>query len=200
MSRLPYRAGLLFALGGFGATAAMASGGHGEPTGVPWVSIGFHVFNLAVLLGLIYWAARRPVSEALSDRAAEVRRALVQAREANDAARREYESLQARVEGFESEVEQMREDTRAAAEHERKVLVERAEREAESIRSSARRTIQDETRRARRDLRQQAVRLAVELAEETLSRKVSTDDQRRLARELLRTVGRDREAGQDGGH
>ena len=171
---------------------ALASGdAHGGPVTIPWSGLFWHTFNLALLLGVIVWLARRPVSDALSNRAAKVRRDLESAQSERVAAQAELEDLEEKLADFELQVERLRKEMAEQAQHEREVILERAQRESQAVRASAERAIRDEVQRARRQLQNDAVALAVQLAEGILAARVGEDDQQLLARQLLDAVERD---------
>lgn len=144
-----------------------------------------HAFNLAVLLAVLFFAARRPVGDALGNRAISVRQQLTDAARERDEARHKHDEIVARLAVFEAEVVKMRADAEVDAKAEEAKLVARAEDEAKRIGETAERNIRDEVNRARVALRSEAVELAVKLAEQTLKQQVEGDDQRRLARQFL---------------
>lgn len=82
----------------------------------------------------------------------------------------------------------MRAAARAEAAADEAQLIARAEAEADRIAISADRTISEELRRARVALRNDAVNLAVQLAEQSLKSQVQTEDHRKLARQFLDTL------------
>jgi F-type H+-transporting ATPase subunit b len=140
---------------------------------------------------VIFWFARRPVSDALKNRSASVRRDIESAQEERAAARADLEDLEEKLADFELQVERLRKEMAEQAQHEREAILARAEREAQLVQASAERAIRDETQRARRQLQTDAVTLAVKLAEDILAARVADEDQQALARQLLDTVERD---------
>ena len=64
-----------------------------------------------------------------------------------------------------------------------------AQQAAAQLESAAKRSVDEELRRARRELREQAIGLAVGHASALLSKSVSKDDQQRLTGDYLGTVG-----------
>lgn len=183
---------LLSALCWLSPAVALGSsgGGHGEE-GIPWSSIGFHAINLAILLGILIWLARRPISDALRNRATEVRLAIEDAQRTRDEAQAQITEMERKLATFQSEVEKLQEETHAEAEKEHLLIIERAEREVATIRSSAERAIREETARARRAIQEEAVLVAVKLAEEILRQEVTATDKERLASQLLAALHRD---------
>lgn len=173
------------------AVALAAGDAHSGEVTVPWVGLGWHAFNLAILLGAIFWFARRPVADALKNRSAKVRRDIEAAQSERAAARAELEELEEKLTDFELQVERLRKEMAEQAQHEREAILERAEREAKAVQTSAERAIRDETLRARRQLQADAVSLAVKLAQEILATQVGDADQQALAKQLLDTVEQD---------
>lgn len=171
---------------------ALASGdAHGGAVTVPWTGLFWHAINLALLLGVIIWLARRPISDALRNRSTKVRRDIETAQAERASARAELEDLEEKLTDFELQVERLRKEMAEQAQHEREAILERAERESVAVRASAERAIRDEAQRARRQLQSDAVTLAVQLAEGILAAGVDDDDQRALARKLLDAVEQD---------
>jgi F-type H+-transporting ATPase subunit b len=73
---------------------------------------------------------------------------------------------------------------------EREKILDQARRQAERIQEDAHRAADQELLRAKAELREESVRLAMGLAEKTLKEKVEPGDQRRLLEEYLRMIGR----------
>lgn len=145
----------------------------------------FHFINLAILLGVIGYAVRRPVADLFRERARGIRAELTDSARQRDEANQRHQELVARLDKIEGEVDEMSNQAREAAAREEANLIERAEREAARIAEQASRSIRDETTRARNALRREAVELAVQLAENTLRSNVASEDQRALAKDFL---------------
>lgn len=150
--------------------------------------IGWHVANLVVLFALLFWFGRRPVGDTFRDRALSIRNEITGSVKAKEEAEKRHQELVARLQKIEDEVRTMEQQAEVDAQREEAKLVERAQREAERIAEQAERNVRDETNRARQALRNEAVELAVKLAEATLQQRVSAEDQQTLAREFLRSL------------
>ena len=160
-----------------------------DPYMVP--DLGFHALHIFLLIVLLVVVGRRPIGDALKNRALGIRKELVDSARERDEARQKNEELVARLGKFERELEEMRVTAAEDAKQDAARIVERAEAEAKRIAESSERSISEETRRAKASLRKEAVDLAVQLAETTLSKEVQADDQRRLARQFLDTLTTD---------
>ena len=151
-------------------------------------SILKHAFNFVLLILLLTYAVRQPLSNYLSERARNIRAELEDGQALLDAAKAREAEIADRLGKLEATLAQISADADDAAAKDKAALLERARAEAERITENAERNIRDEVARARTNLQRQAVELAVELAEQTLRGQVSQDDQRRLARELLNSL------------
>jgi len=158
----------------------------GHPVYLQWV---WHLLNLLILVGGLGFLARKPIAAALSNRSLGIKAELDESAELEAEARARHEELQERLEGFEAEVAQMRANAEKAAETEKTDILDRADEAADRIADAAERAIRDETARASRELRAEAVELASKLAEDTLRNKLGAQDRERLARDLLTSLG-----------
>ncbi|MEZ4319356.1 MAG: ATP synthase F0 subunit B [Myxococcota bacterium] len=151
----------------------------------PLYGILFHAINLLILAGILVWFGRRPISDALANRALAIRKELTDSARLRDEARQRDEELAARLDKIEAEISGMRTEAEQEAAKAEAALVTRAHAEAERIQGAAERSIRDEVQRARAALKRDAVALAVELAEGALKERVNADHQQQLARDFL---------------
>lgn len=159
----------------------------------PLMGIGAHFINLLLFLGVAFYMGRRPIKDALGDRALAVKKDITESARSRDEARQRTQELGQRLDNIEAELLVLREKTEAEAAKEEAALIARANAEAERIQEAAQRSIRDEVTRARYALKRDAVDLAVQLAEETLKGRMTADNQQRLARDFLDTIKSDGE-------
>jgi len=145
----------------------------------------FHAFNILLLVGLVVFFVRRPLSDFLAARALKIRTEIRDSQEERDQAIQRREEVETRLGSIEGEIASIAADAEEAAKRQQAQLLQRAQQEAEHIAKMAERNIRDEVDRAKDTLRREAIELAVDLAKNTLTEKVSSDDQRRLARDIL---------------
>jgi F-type H+-transporting ATPase subunit b len=151
-------------------------------------SILFHAINLAILFGVGTWLLRGKIRDALANRAGQIKRDIDESNKARKDARHRYEELEARLTGFERELQRMRAEAEEDAEKEKANILVQAGEDAERIQAAAERTIRDETARARASLRREAAQISIDLARERLEGAVDSDDQARLTQDFLSTV------------
>lgn len=154
--------------------------------------IVYGFINLTIFLILLFIIARKPLKAAIAGRSANIRSGLDEAARMQAEAKARFDSVEVRLAALDQEIEEMRIDARQDAEREAKTLHARGDVEAVRIKESAERAIREESARARAEIRQEAVALAVQLAKETLTRTISREDQERLAKEFLAAVDADR--------
>ena len=183
LSTLAWAAG-----GGHGEAVEAAHGADHGAHGIPWDTIGISAVNVILFLGILVWAARKPVGDALKNRALAVSSQLDESTRLKEEAAARAADIESKLVSLGKRVDEMKAEAALEADKEARRLEERAHADAARIRETAERTIREESTRARNELRGEAARLAVQLARETLKRSVTPDDQERLAREFLAAV------------
>jgi F-type H+-transporting ATPase subunit b len=153
--------------------------------------VGLQAVNLLFFIVILVWVARKPLGDALKNRALGVSQALDEASRLRADASARAAEIDAKLATLGQKVEEMKAAGAIEADIEAKRMNERAHADAERIRDTAERTLREESGRARNALRGEAARLAVQLARETLKRSVTADDQERLAREFLAAVDKE---------
>lgn len=151
-------------------------------------AMGWHAFNLALFLAIIYFGFGSTIRDAVRGRAVRIRTELDEAQELRNEAVAHHDAIASRLAKLESEIAAMndRADQDVAAEASR--IEARAKMAATSVAETAKRQIADEAARASRALKAEAVELAVELAEGILTKQMKADDQQRLAAQFLASV------------
>lgn len=154
----------------------------------PWGQMALHTFNLAVLLGVLYFFLGKKVKGAVAQRAADIQVALDQADVARKAAEERAAELEVKLKDLESRLEEIQAVAEQEAATEAESIIARAEVDAAAIRAAAERTIRDEAARAKQSLRTEAVGLAIELAGKQLEKEITADDQKNLVADFLGAV------------
>jgi F-type H+-transporting ATPase subunit b len=150
----------------------------------------YRLFNLLLLLGVLVYLARKPIRGFFSDRRNQIRDSLNSATELCQRAETRYSKWQRKLADLEDELASIRETARERAEREREQILSDARAAAERIRHDARSAVDQEVRRAKAQLRDEASELAIELAAEILREQVTTQDRERLFDEFLERIER----------
>jgi len=179
---------LLAAVLALALAAAPAGAAEGEAHGGGLAALLWQALNLAILLAVLLYFARKPVIEYLEQRRTGIQESLENSSRLLADAEAKLAEWQARTERLDAELSAMRDTSRRLAEEEREQILVQARSTAERIRRDAASAIDQETRRARAALSREAAELAVELAGRILAENVGEEDQERLLDEFLERI------------
>jgi F-type H+-transporting ATPase subunit b len=168
-----------------------AEGGHAEPGIINLnVTLLIQAVNFLILIALLSRFLFRPLTGFMRERSEGIRKALDEAAVAREATARGQEQMRAEMQRMQREAALLREQAQRDAEVERQRLQAAAKAEADRLIAQARAEIAAETQRARASLRQEAVDLSLAAAERLLGRALTGEDQKRLAEQYIRELGR----------
>jgi F-type H+-transporting ATPase subunit b len=165
------------------ATPALASGGDGG-------GLFFPILNLVILIAVLAYFGRKPVLDFFNTRRGQVQDDLHSAAELRREAETRFAKWQRKLVDLGQELEQIRTTSRERAEAEREQIITDANAAAERIRSDATAAIDQELRRSRDLLREEAADLAIELAGNLLRDQVTDVDRERLVIEFIERIER----------
>lgn len=148
------------------------------------------VVNFAVLVGVLYYVARRPVAAYFAERHAGIRRDLAEAAALKAEATARLAEVARRMEALPGEIEALRRRGREEIAAEEARIAAAAAAERERLVQQARRAIDLQLRLARRELLEHAATLAVQRAAERVRREIAPEDHERLVARYLDQVGR----------
>jgi F-type H+-transporting ATPase subunit b len=158
--------------------------GAGHEANLVW-----HAINLALIVGVIVYFARTPLRTFMAERRSSIETNIATAKRELESAEARLAECNARIASLDREIEEIRTAVRAQAEAERDRLVADARAAAERIRRDAAIAVEQEGRRARNELRDEAAEIAVRLAGDILERQVGDADRARLVDEFVAGVG-----------
>ncbi|MBE0598848.1 MAG: F0F1 ATP synthase subunit B [Desulfuromonadales bacterium] len=171
------------------AAATAAVDGHHVDSGVLLRDFLFRVFNFTVTFGLLAYFLTKPIRKGLAGRREGIEKSLLQAQATRTDAEARFAEYDRKLSQAEAEIETIYADIRREGEVEREKILASAREMAEKIRLDAERTAASEVGRARSELRREAARLAVEIAEDLVRQKITPQDQERLVSEYMKKVG-----------
>jgi F-type H+-transporting ATPase subunit b len=175
------RSTLLAALGSLGvALPASAAGGGAE---IAWQAV-----NLALLLGVLVYFARKPALDFFRDRRSRIKGDLDEAAALLQAAEDRYAEWQRKLIDLEQETETIKNEGRRRAEIDAEAILAAAQAAAERIHRNAQAAIDQELRLAQAQLRGEAARLAPEMAARILEEQLADPDRDRLMNEFIARV------------
>jgi F-type H+-transporting ATPase subunit b len=145
----------------------------------------YAVINFLLLVTLLVYLLRKPLSEFLVNRREDVRKSIAEAKEAKEKAEKVLADYRRRMEGLESELSSLRGEILSAGERERDHLLAAAKSQSEKIIADAQLMGEQEVRRAKAVLREEMVKLAAELAHARLSTQATAQERDRQISEFI---------------
>lgn len=169
------------------AWASGGGGGEHEVEMVPFFSSNFlwAVINFSILAFILYKFGKEPLREALAKRQETIEKTLDHATEARQKATEALREAKSRLSDKDTAVQEILADAKAIADREKQKILEQGERLSRDIVERARMSVGLELKRARDELKAEAVALAMELAEKKIRETVSDDGQQRLVADYV---------------
>jgi F-type H+-transporting ATPase subunit b len=171
------------------ALAFAAGGGDHVDSGVLLKDFIWRCVNFAVMVGLLGYFITKPIRNGLQNRRAEIEKTLAAAAAARDAAEGKAAEYREKLAKAAAEIETIYAAIRREGELERDKILASAKEMAAKIEKEADAKAASAVARAQTELRAEAARLAVALAEELLAKSVTAADQKRLVDEYMQKVG-----------
>jgi len=157
---------------------------HGESI---WGPIS-RAFNFAVLVGVLYYFLKTPISTYLVDRKTQIQNDLITATQTKAAAEAQLTELARKMASLPGELELLRTRGQQEIAAEELRIEQAAAAERERLLEQTRREIDVQLRVAQRELVEHASNLAVGLATERIKKDITPADQSRLVERYLQQV------------
>lgn len=167
---------------GYGETPKLGSPVWGVPSGI------WHAINFVILFGGIFFLVRKGLVAAARRKRDETARGIEEATKLREEMRKKFEDYDARMRNIDVQMSTLVSDAKSDAEKERQRLVDDATALGGRMREDAKQIADQEIARARRELQDEQIARAAELAEQILRANVTKDDQARLADEFMKRV------------
>ena len=181
--------GLAISLTFVAGAAFASSSAHGAAEAKHWLTTDTaRVMNFVVLMGLLFYVLRKPVSEALSGRIETIKSELETLEGQKADAEKTLAEYKTKIASLESEKEQILAQYKEQGEAAKKRILEEAETYAEKLEGQAKRNIDHEFKTARAELKAEIMAEAFEKAEVLIEAKISGDDQEKLVDDYLKKV------------
>ncbi len=148
----------------------------------------WRVLNIAVLMWIVIKFAGKPVREFFANRSEILRKGVQEAQEAKAEAERIFTEYQAKLDGLEGELKAMETKASLEAEREQERMRQETETLVAKLKQQARQMADQEVATAQRSLRNEAAKLAVEVAERLVKENVSDSDRQRMVENYLEKV------------
>lgn len=171
------------------AVAGAETGGGHADSGAVAKDFAWRVLDFGLMAVLLVYLLTKPIRNGLAGRREGIEKALSDAVAAREAAEAKFAEYDSKLSKASAEIEEMSVAIRREGELERDRILANAHEMAQKITAEAEKTAESEILRARTELRQEASRLAIVLAEELLKKQINAGDQQRLVDEYVSKVG-----------
>jgi F-type H+-transporting ATPase subunit b len=160
------------------ATQAHAAGGEEHHEG-PLQTVA-RLLNFGILVGVLGYFLRTPIATYLASRSTQIRQDLVTAAEMKKTATAQLEEIARKLAALPAELEALRTRGAEDVKLEKERIAAEAAAERQRLIEQTRREIAARLQIARRELKQYAAELAVQVAEQRIKRNITVDDQIRM--------------------
>ncbi|MCF6178050.1 MAG: ATP synthase F0 subunit B [Geopsychrobacter sp.] len=167
-----------------------ASGGeHHVESGVLLKDFLYRVFNFAIVIGILVYFLTKPLKKGLAGRSNDIEKALAEAEQIKLDAEAKFAEYDKKLATANAEIAEISAAIKREGVLEKEKIIVSAKQMAIKIEQDAEKAAALEVAKARRELQSEAVRLAVELAEELLKKNFTGEDDTRLIDEYMQKVG-----------
>ena len=180
-------AGLLLA-GVAAASEAAHGGGHGGISPEKIQDLIWRTVNFVVFAGILIKLVAKPAKKFFAQRSQDVATTLEELEARQAAAEAAVKAAEARLAEVAKERESVIQQFIAEGEMEKAKILDKANMVAARIKEMAAFTIQQETKKAAQDLREEVVGLATQMATDMIKEKATYADQQGLVEEYLKKV------------
>jgi F-type H+-transporting ATPase subunit b len=168
----------------FSAGVAFASA-EGDGHGGQMVNFAWRIFNFTVFAVVIYLLGNRAIRGYFAGRREEIKQSIEEAERVRDEAREKLEEYNVRLEKASEEIKEISEMIRAQGDADKEKIIKDAQTAAEKMKEDAGARIDQEFKKAVVDLREEATKLSVEMAEEILRENISEKDHEGMVNDFL---------------
>jgi F-type H+-transporting ATPase subunit b len=178
---------VLFAASGFASEGG--GGAHHPDKGAQLKDLGWRVLNFVVLLGILGFAVKKAdVKGSLAARQSQIEKDLKDAQEGRAAAEAKLAEYTGKLSQATKEIDDLQAAIIREGEQEKERIIAEAKIAAQKIAAQAAQSAEQETVKARAELRAEAARLAVEIATGKLTGSIQKADHDRFVGEYLDKV------------
>ena len=167
--------------------AAWAAEGSGDKWGA-LLTVG-RLFNLALVIGVVVWLARKPLKSFFAGRTQSIQDQLAEARKVREEADAKLAQIESQMSHLDEELRELEAGAEKEARDEYQRLLAEAEQDANKIVERARQEIEGLTRTAQMELKAHVAELSVRLAEEGIRSEITDQDRKRLFMRFVTKLG-----------
>jgi F-type H+-transporting ATPase subunit b len=182
----PFLLSALFLL--LASVSYASGGGEGGHEGGKWLEFFWKTLDFVILVGFLYWLLAAKIKEFFIGRRQDVKESLSKAAEQKAEAERKFKEYSEKIDKASAEIDGIFEMIKAQGVAEKQKIIEDAEKIAIKIKEDSQMRTAQELKKASDQLREEAVKLSVEMAEEILKRNITAQDHETMVKEYMDKV------------
>ena len=169
---------------------AFASGGGegGHDSSGQWKSFAFKTLNAVLIIGFLVWMLAPKIKEFFAGRRQEIKESLETTAVQKAEAEKQYREYAEKIDKASLEIDGIFDMIKAQGVVEKQKIIEDAEKVAKKMKEDAQARLEQELKKASSQLRNEAVALSVQMAEEILKKNVTTQDHEGMVKEYMDKV------------
>lgn len=180
---------MILGLAAMGFAQEAAEGGHHVDTGAQMKDFMWRCIDFAALVAIAVWGIKKAdLKGTLAARRTGIERTLQEAVAAKEAAEKKFAEYSQRLDQANSEIETISANMKREGELEKERIIAEAKVAADRIKAQAEAAAAQEILKAKTELRAEAAKLAVELAEQKIVKNIAKGDQDKLVGEYISKV------------
>lgn len=150
----------------------------------------WHFPNFLILITILYFIGKKPLSEFLLARQNEIKNAIMESKRLKAEVESRLKEYRARFERIEEEIQAITSQMRREGELEKERILADAQKKVERIQNELEFTVGQEFRTAIARLREEFLDRAIKISLEIIKKELTVEDERRLFEEYLNELGR----------
>ena len=171
-----------------GLAVASEAGGHGGIDPAKLTDFTWRTFNFLIFAGILIKLLTRPIKEFFAKRSEDISHSLEDLEAKKAEAAQAVAEAEARLAAVAAERDKIIQQYIAEGETEKAKIVAKANQVAARIQEMAAITIDQETKKAAKELKEEVVALVTQLSEELIKKKITPADHQQLVEEYLSKV------------
>lgn len=165
--------------------AAVHGAHHGA---LNWTQLGAQSVTFLIFVGILIYFGRAPISAFFMKRHEEVKRALAEAQRAQKEAEEKSREYEEKMKNIDQEISALRESLDAAMQKERDKIILDAHAMAERVEKDVESAIALEYQRLQNSMRDELVKLTLNLAQELIGQKMNEQEQKLLTARFVKQL------------
>ncbi|MEM7008841.1 MAG: ATP synthase F0 subunit B [Thermodesulfobacteriota bacterium] len=154
-----------------------------------WGYVFRHTVNLVILLGILVYFLKDSVKNFLHQRKNSISSEIDHAQKTIAEAKSKYEEYAEKLKGIEDEVNNIKESIVKQGQAEREEILKQASIASENIRKEAQETIKFEAERAKQEIQDEVVTMAIAIAEKVIKENLTETDKQRFVEDFTNNIG-----------